>query len=297
MTDETAEDPKTPNEDADGPSSHDTPEGAMDPMGAPPVYDEVVDDKVSIDVEGRFPEIRRLKATGAILLILAGLTAVLPMFLLGDGLGSGLPSIIAISLAVAGIVVGVAGLYAPTLRGPGTMVGPTLLIAAAATGTLGAALDDIPLAELLLAFVFGASWLLAVEHMHAVTRFVELGAYVTRQRLTTFSLGGVVNHFQVYGIGLIGIIAVVTAVVVIGVPWVFAAGSSGTFARSVELNSVFGIALAAAVVFTLSALILVFIRSVMPQRVEVEKVAYSRDTLEDMLRSSKLIEMTDEQAR
>jgi len=126
---------------------------------------------------------------------------------------------------------------------------------------------------------------------------VELGAYVTRQRLTTFSLGGIVNHFQVYGIGLVSIITVVTAIVVVGVPWVFGAGSSGTFARSVELASVFGIALAATVVFTLSALILVFVRSVMPQRVEVERVAYSRDRMEDMLRSSQLIERTDEQDR
>lgn len=269
----------------------------MDPMGAPPVYDEPEDDRVSVNVEGRFPEIRRLKATGALLFALAGLTAFLPMFLLGDGLETGLPMIAALALAVAGVTVSIAGLYSPSLRGPGMMVGPVLLIAAAAAGTLGATLDTIPVPELVLAFVFGASWLLAIEHMHAVGRFVELGAYVTRQRLTTFSLRGVVNHFQVYGIGLVGIITVVTAVIVVGVPWVFAKGTSGTFARSVELASVFGVALAAAVVFTLSAIILVFVRSVMPQRVEVERVAYSRDRMEDMLRSSQLIEMTDDQDR
>ena len=266
-------------------------------MGAPPVYEEPVDDRASVNVEGRFPEIRRLKATGAVLFVLAGLTAFLPMVLLGDGFETGLPMMAALSLAVAGVTVSIAGLYSPSLRGPGILVGPVLLIAAAAAGTLGATLDTIPVKELVLAFVFGASWLLAIEHMHAVVRFVELGAYVTRQRLTTFSLGGIVNHFQVYGIGLVSIITVVTAIVVVGVPWFFGAGSSGTFARSVELASVFGIALSATVVFTLSALILVFVRSVMPQRVEVERVAYSRDRMEDMLRSSQLIERTDEQDR
>jgi len=268
-----------------------------DPVEEAPVQNGPDDDLVSVNVEGRFPEISRLKATGALFFIVAGLTAVLPMFLLDESLDPEPRALLALGLAVAGIAIGIAGLMAPSLRGPAIVIAPILLIAAAATSTLGASLDTIPPLELVLAFAFGASWLLAVEHMHAVGRFVELGAYVTRQRLTSFSLGSVVKHFQVYGVGLIAIIAVVTAVVVVGVPWVFSKGGSGTFARSVELASVFGIALAAAVVFTLSSIILVFVRSVVPQRVDVERVAYSRDRMDDMLRSSHLIERDDEGER
>jgi len=263
----------------------------------PPVRNDTTHGKVSIDVEGRFPEIRRLKVSGAVLFIMAGLSAVLPLVLLGGGFELSPKALTALALAVAGISVGVAGLLSPSIRRPAIFVAPVLLIGAAAAGTLGASLDTIPPLELVLAFVFAASWLLAVEHLHAVGRFVELGAYVTRQRLTQFSLGGVIDHFQIYGVGLVAIILAAAAIVIIGVPWVFSKGSSGTFARSVELASVFGIALAAAVVFTLSALILVFVRSVVPQRVDVERVAYSRDRMGDMLRSAQLIERRDEGER
>ena len=263
------------------------------PEPSPPYLEDPSEARVSVDVEGLFPEIRRLKATGAVTFVVAGLAAIAPQLLLGGEAITDARGLLALVLATAGMAVGVTGLLSPPLRRVAILVAPVLLVAAAAAGSLGASLDTIPPLEMVLAFVFAASWILAVEHLHALGRFMELGAYVTRQRLTTFSLGGVVNHFQIYGMGLVAIITAVAAVVIVGVPWVFAKGSSGTFGRSVELNSVFGIALAAAVVFTLSALILVFVRSVIPQRVDVERVAYSRDRMEDMIRSSHLIEQGD----
>ena len=291
MTDIESQDP-----DKSTPSEPSPPEddGPLDEAGAQVEPD---DELVSVNVEGRFPEISRLKATGSLFFIIAGLTAVLPMFLVNESLDADPKVLVALGLSVAGIAMGIAGLMAPSLRNPAIILAPLILVAAAATSTPGASLDTIPPIELILAFAFGASWILAIEHLHAVGRFVELGAYVTRQRLSSFSLGSVVKHFQVYGIGLIAIITVVTGVVVVGIPWVFSKGSSGTFARSVELNSVFGIALAATVLFTLSALILVFVRSVVPQRVDVERVAYSRDRMDDMLRSSQMIERGDESKR
>ncbi|NIP34394.1 MAG: hypothetical protein GWN18_05580 [Thermoplasmata archaeon] len=266
-------------------------------MAPPPSLEESPDTLVSVNVEALFPEIQRLKVSGAIMFVIAGLGALAPLLLVGGDALTEPRGLIAIVLAAGGIIVGVVGLLSPSLRGIAIFVAPVVLVAAAAAGTLGASLDTIPPLELAFAFVFAASWLLAVEHLHALGRFVELGAYVTRQRLTTFRLGGVVNHFQVYGLGLVAIISGVAAVVIVGVPWVFAKGSSGVFARSVELASVFGIALAATVVFTLSALILVFVRSVIPQRVDVERVAYSRDRMEDMLRSSRMMEPGDEERR
>ncbi len=246
-------------------------------------------DTIPVDVEAAFPEIRRLKVVGALLFVMAGLSAMLPIILLADTAFDA-RTLVAVALAAAGIAVGVAGLFSPGLRRPSIMVAPILIVAAAAAGSPGVSLDTIPPLELALAFIFGLSLLLAIEHLHAVMRFVQLGAYVTRQRLTTFRLSSVVDHFQIYGIGLVALIALVTSIVIVGVPWVFAQGSMASLGRSVELNSVFGMALAAAVVFTLSAIILVFVRTVIPQRVEVERVAYSRDRMEDMLSSSQLME-------
>jgi hypothetical protein len=190
--------------------------------------------------------------------------------------------------------VSTVGLFVPTTRRLAMFLGPGLLVGAVATNPIGATLDEIAFEELLLAFVFALTWLLGVEHMHAVHRFVELGAYVARQRLTTFRLSSVVNHFQLYGLGMIALILLVTTIVVIGVPWVFAQGGTETFGRSAELSSVFGIGIAAAVVFTLSAMILVFLRSIIPQRIDVERVAYSRDRIDDMIRGSRVMEATED---
>jgi uncharacterized membrane protein len=243
-----------------------------------------------VDVEAAFPEIRRLKALGAVLFIVAGISAALPIMLMaGSEETFGTRALVALGLAVAGIAAGIVGLLSPGLRQPSIWLAPALLVAAATAGTPGLSLDNIPPLELVLAFAFAISLILAVEHLHAVMRFVELGAYITRQRLTSFRLSSVVDHFQIYGFGLIALIAVVTVIVVVGIPWVFSQGSDATLGRSVELASVFGVALAAAVVFTLSSIILVFIRSVMPQRVEVERVAYSRDRMEEMIRGSQTL--------
>ena len=261
----------------------------------PPQYDEGPS-TVHVDVEANFPEIRRLKAVGSILFIVAGVSAALPIMLMADADGIfGTRALSALGLGVAGIAVGIAGLLSPGLRRPSIWVAPVLLVAAATAGTPGLSLDNIPPLELLLAFAFAMSLMLAVEHLHAVMRFVELGAYITRQRLTAFRLSSVVDHFQIYGAGLITLIALVTVIVVVGIPWVFAQGSDGTLGRSVELSSVFGVALAAAVVFTLCAIILVFVRSVIPQRIEVERVAYSRDRMEEMLRGSQPLESYTEE--
>ncbi|NOQ54976.1 MAG: hypothetical protein GQ558_10290 [Thermoplasmata archaeon] len=265
-------------------------EGPDQPEPSPPpspMMDEP--DTIQVDVEAAFPEIRRLKLVGALLFVMAGLSAILPIILLTDT-DLDARTLVAVALAASGIAVGIAGLVSPGLRRPAIMAAPIIIVAAAAAGSPGVSLDSIPPLELALAFIFGLSLLLAIEHLHAVMRFVELGAYVTRQRLTAFRISNVVDHFQIYGVALVTLITLVTAIVVVGVPWVFAQGSDASLGRSVELNSVFGMALAAAVVFSLSAIILVFVRTVIPQRVEVERVAYSRDRMEDMLSSSRSME-------
>lgn len=249
---------------------------------------------VDVPVEDLFPEVRRLKAVGALLFVIAGLSAAMPALTLGEGLLA-VRSLAALAVASAGVATGIAGLVSTALRRWSLLAAPVLLVAGAALASPGASMGIIPPEELLWALVFGASWLFALEHLHAVGRFVELGAYVTRQRLTSFQLANVVNHFHIYGVGLIALIMGITAIITVGVPWVFAKGTSDTFSRSVELSSVIGIGLASAVVFTLAGLILISVRSVLPQRVEVTSVAYSRERMEDMLRGSRVLARVGEE--
>jgi hypothetical protein len=245
-------------------------------------------------LETAFPEVRRLKAIGAVLFSLSAVFALLPTIMAGEGFSTtrGVTSLV---LAVGGAAAGIAGLASPTVRRSSMFLGPGLLLAAVAVNPVGTSLDTVPGIELVSALAFAAAWLLAVEHLHAVSRFVELGSYIARQRITSFRLSSVVNHFQVYGAGMAALILMVTAIVVVAVPWAFAQGSNQVFGRSAELASVFGIGISAAVVFTIAGMILVFIRTVMPQRVEVQSVAYSRDRLEDMLRGSLVLETAREE--
>ena len=215
--------------------------GAPDSKGVSEGGGEV--DLVAIDVEDAFPEILRLKVAGGALFAMAGTFAILPTILVGPGLGS-LAAVASLGPAVAGSATGVASLASPAVRRVASVVGPGLLLAAVAVDPVGTSLDAIPPLEMLLAFGFAITWLLAIEHVHAVSRFVELGSYMTRQRLSTFQLSSVVNHFTLYGLGMVGLIVLVASVVVLGVPWAFGQGSDPIFGSSAELSSVFGIAIA-----------------------------------------------------
>ncbi len=247
---------------------------------------------VPVNVDEVFRELRYLKALGVAFFVLTGVAAILPGLLLDDPGARPTAVVLAnIATAVAGSAVGALGLLVRRLRRAATFAGPALLLGATAASPVGMSLGRIPDLELILAFLYAVCWLLSVEYILALQRFSELGGHVVRQRLTSFDLGGVIDHFIVYGLGVVALIAVVTALVALFVPYAFSLGSNEVFNRSAELGSIWGIAIASAVVFCLSAMILTLARSLVPSREEVESVAYSRARMEDMLMGSKVIEL------
>jgi hypothetical protein len=200
--------------------------------------------------------------------------------------------------------------------------------------------------DIILSLAFAVSWFLAVEYLHALTRFVEVGEMAIKRRLSNFNLSGVVKHFLGWGFLMLGIIILVTLGVIGLVPlmgnafWTMIAlggmliivGTLGTIfllmqenltqgmlfavaayvpgvviivaavvfiegegiiGDSAELWSVFGIAMAAAVIFTMLGLILTVWYTFSEGVARVEKVEYSREKLQEMLASGQVLDLED----
>ncbi len=232
----------------------------------------------------------RLKALGTAFAVVAALAVVLPGAVASEAeVSAPLVRLLNVGFAASGAAVSVGGILVPQVRRRALLVGPGLLVAAAAASPVRAVLGGVPPQELTAAFLFAASWLLTVEHMHALVRFSELGRYASRQRLSGLDLGGVVGHFIAYGLGLAALIVVVTALVALAVPWAIAETSNAVLANSTELSTVWGIALASAIVFGIGGLILTFKGWLLSDDLDVERVPYSRRSIEEMLGTSRQV--------
>lgn len=221
---------------------------------------------------------------------------------------------------------------------------PVILIAAVAARPLTSAIGSLDTVEILLGLAFAVTWFLAVEYLHALARFVEVGEMAIKRRLTNFNLSGVVKHFLGWGFLMLAIVVAVTVGVIGLVPllgdtfWALVAiggmliavgslgtiylltqgsigpgalfgiatyvpavviilsavlwtGESGGLGTSAELWSVYGIALASAIVFTLFALVLTVWYTFAEGTAKVEKVEYSREKLQEMLASGRVLDL------
>ena len=235
-------------------------------------------------------ETSTIKALGSAFTVAAAVSLVLPGLFAPPGESSSdLERLVNLALAAAGAAVCVAGMLAPGTRRAAMLAGPTILVLAAAASPVRASLGRPRAIELACALAFAVAWLLTVEHMHALMRFGRLGAYASRMRLDDLDLGGVMRHFVAFGLAVAAIILAVTALVALALPWAIGMTSGAVLSRSAELPSVYGIAIASAVVFGLSAIILTLKGQIAPTTMEVERVAYSRGSMEEMLRGSRAL--------
>ncbi len=300
-----------------------------------------LDATVTVNVEQVFSEIFMVKILGVLFFALAGVLAFLPPLLAGEEITAVLPSLI---LGVVGMVFGIIGFFVRSLRKWMIYLAPALLIAAVAARPLTSAVGSLDTMDIILGLAFAVSWFLAVEYLHAITRFVEVGEMAIKRRLTNFNLSGVVKHFLSWGFLMLGIVILVTLGVIGLVPlmgntfWTMLAlggmliivGTLGTIflltqgnftqgmffalaaygpgviiivaavifiegegliGDSVELWSVFGIAMAAAVIFTMLGLLLTVWYTFSEGTAKVEKVEYSREKLHEMMASGQVLDL------
>ncbi|MCK5254128.1 MAG: hypothetical protein KAQ96_14310 [Thermoplasmata archaeon] len=302
-------------------------------LPVPDVQDEL-DAQVTVNVETVFSEIFMVKVLGSLFFVLAGVLAFLPPIMDGAEIIDVLPSLI---LGIVGMVCGILGFFVRSIRKWMLLVAPVLLIAAVAVRPLTSTIGSFDTMEIILGLAFAATWFLAIEYLHALSRFVEVGEMAIKRRLSNFNLSGVVKHFLAWGFLMLGIILAVTLGVIGLVPlmgnsfWALIAvggmlifvgslgtiylltqgnilpgvlfglatytpgivivlaavflldGDGGGLGNSAELWSVYGIAIAAAIIFTLFALVLTVWYSFSEGTAQVEKVEYSREKLQEML--------------
>ena len=272
---------------ADGPSAAAPDDGSLGPAIGPAGPGEPSREAVDL---GPRRETSTIKVLGSAFAVAAAVSLVLPGLFAAPGEAApDLERIANLSLAAAGAAVCVAGMLVPGARRAAVLAGPTILVLAAAASPVRASLGRSDPIVLACALAFAVAWLLTVEHMHALMRFGRLGAYASRMRLDDLDLGGVMRHFVAFGLGVAAIVLAVTALVALAVPWAIEMTSGAVLSRSAELPSVYGIAIASAVVFGLSAIILTLKGQIAPVTTEVERVAYSRGSMEEMLRGSRVL--------
>jgi hypothetical protein len=174
-----------------------------------------LDAQVTVNVESVFSEIFMVKVLGSLFFVLAGVLAFLPSFLAGEEIMDILP---AMMLGVIGMVFGIIGFFVRSLRKWMILLAPALLIAAVAVRPLTSAVGSLDTMDIILSLAFAVSWFLALEYLHALSRFVEVGEMAIKRRLTNFNLSGVVKHFLGWGFLMLGIIILVTLGVIGLVP-------------------------------------------------------------------------------
>jgi hypothetical protein len=302
-----------------------------------------LDATVTVNVEQVFSEIFMVKILGVIFFQVAALLTFMPAIIEGVEIIEILPTIV---LALTGSLFGIIGFFVRSLRKWMIYLAPALLIAAVAARPLTSAVGSLDTIDIIFSLAFAVTWFLAVEYLHALTRFVEVGEMAIKRRLTNFNLSGVVKHFLGWGFLMLGIIILVTMGVIGLVPlmgnafWTMIAlggvlvivGTLGTIllltqgnftqgmlfalacygpgvviiisavifiegegiiGDSAELWSVFGIAMAAAIVFTMMGLMLTVWYSFAEGTAQVEKVEYSREKLQEMLASGQVLDLED----
>ena len=74
---------------------------------------------------------------------------------------------------------------------------------------------------------------------------------------------------------------------------IYLVNDTNLFANSAELNSVYGIAIAAAVLFTLLGMLLTVWYTFAEGIAKVEKVEYSREKLQEMLASGQVLDLEE----
>ncbi len=304
-----------------------------------------LDAKITVNVESVFSEIFMVKVLGSLFFVLAGVLAFLPPILAGEEIVDVLPSMV---LGIVGMVLGIMGFFVRSMRKWMMIVAPVLLIAAVAARPLTSSIGSLDLMEIILGLAFAVTWFLAIEYLHALSRFVEVGEMAIKRRLTNFNLSGVVKHFLAWGflmlaicvgvtlgvfglvpllgntlwallavggllilVGSLGTIYLLTqgnmgsgllfglatytpAVIIIIAALLFADGDGGGIGNSAELWSVYGIALASAIIFTLMALVLTVWYTFVETTAKVEKVEYSREKLQEMLASGQVLDLEQE---
>lgn len=183
---------------------------------------------------------------------------------------SGLASIsgaAAIACTSVGIVLGIMAIFMNFKQKFGPypvrvflmLLSPLFILIGAGVKQAIMSVGAINYVDLALAIVFGVFFILFIEYLHAVWRFTSIGKMAIERNLKDFDFGHVIRHYMGFGGGVLGII-VVLSVIVVFLRNAILAMMAGTpqLTNSVEMNSVYGLAISSAIIFTILGIALSF---------------------------------------
>jgi len=276
------------------------------PVAGPPPDDsgvpkDVAPPKLYVDPAKRYRQIGTIRLLSIIFTIFTGVLSIMANLLGGSGGDVSSTGFVAGSgLIVVGIVMGVlAVIWKETDEAMGKLLNPVslfyflsvffIVIGGAIRANqlvVGSLYGGANVIQLGLAVLYGVMFLLYIEYMTAVRRFGQVGRMAIERNLKDFDFGHVISHYMGKGFLLLGIIVLITLVVLGFHITMIQYLASPQFADSVELQSVYGVVVAEAVIFSLIAVAVAFAFSGQTGKEEIASVGAFSQTQMDQIASN-----------
>lgn len=164
------------------------------------------------------------------------------------------------------------------------LMSPLFILIGAAVKPTIMAVGPVDILDLALAIIFGVFFILFIEYLHAVWRFTAIGRMALERNLKDFDFGNVIRHYMSFGGGVIGIIVLISvAIVFLRNGFLAAMASTPQLTHSVEMNSVYGLAISSAIIFTILGIFLSFWFGSRDYAASIRAVsAFSRERMRQM---------------
>jgi hypothetical protein len=198
----------------------------------------------------------------------------------------------ALICTVLGIVFGIMAVFVklPWKIGPYPLklimmlMSPLFILIGAAVKPTIMAVGKIDYVDLALAIIFGVFFILFIEYLHAVWRFTAVGKMAIERNLKDFDFGHVIRHYMGFGAGVLGAIVLLSVIVVLLKEGILAMmASTPQVAHSIEMNSVYGLAISSAIIFTILGIVLSFWFGSRDYAASIRAVsAFSRERMRQM---------------
>ncbi|MEM2900777.1 MAG: hypothetical protein QXT63_08295, partial [Thermoplasmata archaeon] len=146
-----------------------------------------------------------------------------------------------------------------------TLASAIMLLAGAGSINIGVILNPASRGEFWLSVVFAFTFFMYLEYIHGLNRYLEIGEMAIMRNLKDFDLNAVISRYISFGFVIALITMGLTALIMVSYVF-FAAVTPAQFAESMELNSVYGVAMAEAVIFTFLGIALAIYFSLKPKK-------------------------------
>lgn len=214
-----------------------------------------------INVAARYREIGTIRILAMIFMFIAASLSILHSFINVGGVtalsGAG------IGLTIGGIVLGFIAIINQKnrkLNNLTTIGSVALFIAGVTTRPAMLSIGKLSLTspDFILALLFAIFFLLFMEYTHGVRRFWEIGEMAIEKNLKEFDFGHVLRQYIVMGFVWL-VVIIIISMTVVAIQLAMVTFLPAQLGQSTEMNSVYGLAVAEGLLFTILAVVLAIV--------------------------------------